>query len=204
MAIELFEVDERDSLVRRILQMHGEINLSEFELPSYQINPGYTVKEINLSSERNQYAREIRSALEPISQEAENSGYSPMLFTALYEAVLNAHQHGNKFNQDKKVKVAYKFDAETAEVAIIDEGGILHPDFISFVLRHREGKHFDQFLDWYSFTGQDKPESNNGTGTSFIHTYAHNVQYFKSDEGGLVVHLTRHKSKEEPLEDLVN
>ena len=47
-----------------------------------------------------------------------------------------------------------------------------------------------QFIDFYQFTNRKKPNTNNGTGTSFMHTYVDNVQYFKSAQGGLVVHLT--------------
>ena len=202
MALELFEVDESESLVRRVLRAHGEFDLSDFEIDTYQIHPGYEVKSFQFSADRKIQGREIRTAIEPITQEAENEGYSSMLFTALYEAVLNAHQHGNNNNSSKNVTIAYKFDSNSAEVAVIDQGGKLHPEFISFVLRHREGKHIDKFIDWYEFTGQEKPSTNLGTGTSYIHTYAHNVQYFKSEDNGLVIHLTRFKNQEN--EELVN
>src|SRR3989344_8299460 len=190
MALDIFDVDNLDSVVREHFRRQGTVDLRTFDVPTYEIKPSYTVLEVNLSTDRKEYAREIRSVIEPIGREAENQGYNPNFFTALYEAVLNAHQHGNKLDPTKKVTLTYKIAADTLEISVIDQGGILNADFIPFVLRHKEGRHRERMLDFYEFTNTPTPGTNNGTGTSFMHTYVDKVQYFKSAEGGLVVHLT--------------
>jgi len=190
MALDIFDVDNLDSVVREHFRRQGTVDLRTFDVPTYEIKPSYTVLEVNLSTDRKEYAREIRSVIEPIGREAENQGYNPNFFTALYEAVLNAHQHGNKLDPTKKVTLTYKIAADTLEISVIDQGGILNADFIPFVLRHKEGRHRERMLDFYEFTNTPKPGTNCGTGTSFMHTYVDKVQYFKSAEGGLVVHLT--------------
>ena len=56
---------------------------------------------------------------------------------------------------------------------MIDQGGILDPEFIPFVLKHKQNVQAikKQYIDFYDFTKREKPSINNGTGTSFMHTY---------------------------------
>ncbi|MBI2662612.1 ATP-binding protein [Candidatus Woesearchaeota archaeon] len=192
MAQDIFDMGNIDSLVRRILREKGSIDLNEFDIPTYEIKDNYTSKEFNFSSDRKVYAKEVRNAIGSVVEEAEAQGYNANFFTALYEAVLNAHQHGNKLDTSKTVTLAYKIANDTLEIAVIDQGGKLDPEFIPYVLKHKQNKDLlqKQFIDFYQFTNRVKPNTNNGTGTSFMHTYVDNVQYFKSTQGGLVVHLT--------------
>jgi serine/threonine-protein kinase RsbW len=46
---------------------------------------------------------------------------------ALEEALVNAIKHGNQMDRAKKVRVAYRVDAEHFEVRIRDEGGGFNP-----------------------------------------------------------------------------
>ncbi len=190
MAQDIFDIDSLDSVVREHFRRERVINLTDFDVPTYVVTPTYTKLEFGLSTDRTEYARQIRKKIEPIVREAESQGYNPNFFTALYETVLNAHQHGNKMDASKKVTLTYKIAADTLEISVIDQGGVLNPEFIPFVLRHKEGRHRERMLDFYEFIGMPKPATNNGTGTSFMHTYVDKVQYFKSEQGGLVVHLT--------------
>jgi len=59
------------------------------------------------------------------------------------------------------------------------------------VLRHREQKHKEKFMDFYEFSNIKKPANNNGTGTLFMHIYCDKVSYYKSEKGGLVVNLKK-------------
>ncbi len=189
MAVGLFDVDNIESIIRKSTIGRGFIDLHNHDIPTYEIPESYTIKKCRFNPEN--YAQEIRSAIEPIVNLAESKGCSASLFTALYEGVLNAYQHGNKKDKNKSVTIAYNIESNSAEVAIIDEGGVIHSEFMPFVLRHREGRHKERFMDFYEFTDMEKPSTNNGTGTSFIHTYVDHVNYFKSDKGGLVLHLTK-------------
>ena len=110
----------------------------------------------------------------------------------MYEAVLNAHEHGNLRNPDKKITLAHRLDPASLTCVVMDQGGVLVSEFVPFILRHREGRHLVAMLDFYQFSKKPKAnEGNLGKGTSFIHTYADKVGYFKSEEGGLVVSLTK-------------
>ena len=189
MAQDIFDAACIDSLVRKIFRERGELDLQHFSIPTYKIRQDYTVVECQIDQKT--HGKDIRRTIEPIIDKAESMGYSHNLFTAVYEAVLNAYQHGNKMDPNKKVTIAYKIGREKADIVVMDEGGVLDPEFVPFVLHHREGQHTTRFLDFYKFTGREKPEGNNGTGTSFMHTYVDTVSYFKSPAGGLVVQLTK-------------
>ena len=192
MASDIFRDDDTlDIFVASMLSGQDKINLGSTNIETYIIPYNYTVQQYNFSNDRSIYPRQIRDATSNVVSIAEGRGCNPNLFTALYEAILNAHQHGNLLDKNKNVTLAYKIDPTDAEIGIIDEGGLINPAFIGFVNRHRIGKHKERFLDWYTLSGQEKPKTNNGTGTSFMHTYVDNVQYFKSDKGGLVCHLTK-------------
>lgn len=192
MAQDIFDIDHIDSVIRRILRERGEVDLNTFNIPTYDIKDSYTVKEFKFDADRKVYARQVRGAIGSVVEEAETKGYNANFFTALYEAVLNAHQHGNKLDSNKTVTLAYKIAQDTLEIAVIDQGGKLDPEFIPYVLKHKQNKQAldKEFIDFYKFTNRVKPGTNNGTGTSFMHTYVDNVQYYKSAQGGLVVHLT--------------
>ena len=106
--------------------------------------------------------------------------------------MLNAHQHGNKANPDKKITLAYQIKNDKIRAAVIDQGGVFKPDFVPFILNLRQqGSYKKVFHNFYSFSDVEKPLTNNGTGTSFMHAYVDDVSYLKSPEGGLVVHLTK-------------
>jgi anti-sigma regulatory factor (Ser/Thr protein kinase) len=107
--------------------------------------------------------------------------------------MLNAFQHGNRSDPNKHVKIGYEINEETAVFSIADEGGVINPEFMNFVLWHREERHLTEFRDFYKFANIQKPKTNNGTGTTFMHNYMDEVSYFKSQEGGLVVRLKKHK-----------
>ena len=49
------------------------------------------------------------------------------LKTALAEACINAIEHGNKFDQNKKVRVTFAADNNSLEVIVHDEGDGIDP-----------------------------------------------------------------------------
>ena len=195
MAVDIFDVDEIDSVLRQKLRRE-EINLREFNVPVYEIEPDYKVEQFRLSSDRKLYLKQVRTSIENTSGMAESKGFNHNIFTALYEAVLNAHQHGNRADSDKRIILAHNIEDEIAKFVVVDEGGNINPEFIPFVLRHREGRHEKgrKIVDFYKFTNTKKPACNNGTGTSFIHMYMDDVAYYKHVEGGLAVHLIKKKN----------
>jgi anti-sigma regulatory factor (Ser/Thr protein kinase) len=191
---DIIDPENPQSVPRQIFQRAGEIVLSELDLPIYE-GKG---QEITMILPRRGYQQEIQKIAEHIIKKAEQEGFPRNMFTALYESILNAYQHGNKKDPNKKIKINFSIDESSLEIAIQDEGGILDPDFVPFVLKQREikGQKQDRLLDFYKFAGKQKPETNNGTGTSFMHQYADRVTYFKSPTGGLVVILEKLKENQ--------
>ncbi|MAG52873.1 MAG: hypothetical protein CMH62_02825 [Nanoarchaeota archaeon] len=190
MAKDIFDVDVVDSLVRRLMREHGVLNLRDFDVEPYEIRPEYTTE--NFFFHPDSYKREIKATVTHVVNSIEGEGYNLYtLTTPLYEMVLNAFQHGNRRDPSKQVTISRKVNDASAEIAVIDEGGVIDPELIPFILIHREGRHEEQVMGFYEFAGRDRPNNENlGRGIFFTHTYSDNVQYFKSPEGGLVVHLT--------------
>lgn len=189
MANEIFDVDCVDSVVRKIFNSYGTVNLSDMDIDTYVISSDYEIEKFFFAPVN--YKIKINSVVESVVARVSDEDKRNQLYTAVYECVLNAYQHGNKRDSNKSVTLAHKIDENYAKVLIMDEGGELEPSFAPFILRHKQGKYKDGFLDYYNFSGKPKPKENFGTGTSFIHTYVDSVRYFKSSEGGLLVRLRK-------------
>ncbi len=188
---DIFNFANDASFVRLKAKRGGLVSLADFDtIPTFEIPETYRVNRYTFPSEN--YAPHIRDAVEKIAKSAEKKGCNPNFFTALYEATLNAHQHGNKLDSKKSVTLVYIIKEDKVRTAIIDEGGQFEADFIPFILNMRlEGSYKKTFHNYYQFSNQEKPATNNGTGTSFMHAYVDDVAYLKSKDGGLVVHLTK-------------
>jgi len=193
MATELFDIDSIDSVTRKVFQESKTIKLSELDISTYKISEDYITHEFFFNKES--YRKEIADAIEPILKKITDEYEKDQMFTAVYECVLNAYQHGNKMNPNIPVKVAHKIDESKAKILVIDQGEELEKDFTPFILRHKEGRYKTNFIDYYTFSGKEKPDTNLGTGTSFMHTYVDSVKYFKSEEGGLLIRLRKDINK---------
>jgi serine/threonine-protein kinase RsbW len=72
-----------------------------------------------------------KEAIKKVVTIAEKMGFSKDriedLKTALAEACINAFEHGNKFDQDKKVKVTLAADDNSLQVIVHDEGDGIDP-----------------------------------------------------------------------------
>lgn len=192
MAIDLFSTGSIESIVRKAFSGDKSIDLKKERIEVFKLNPGYETQNYAFSDDNKVYPKQIRAAIDPLSEKAEQEGYGHSLYTALYEAVLNAHQHGNKMMADKQVVIAHRFTHDDISIAIIDQGGIINPQFVPFVLSHRDTQE-KPMISWYKYLGIEKPENNNGTGTSFMHCYVDRVSYYKGENGGLVVLLQKKK-----------
>ncbi len=171
-------------------RMDGNIIISKLE-PKIKI-PSYFNK-IDVKLDNFNYAQDIRKIIEPISRKVEKFGFSHNIFTGLYEALLNAYQHGNKFDDDKKLILGSNYNEDKLEFIVGDSGKILHKNFFRFILKHRERTdNGSSFINWYKFSGELRSNINNGTGTSFMHAYFDNIKYFNSlDTKGLGVYLAK-------------
>ncbi|MDA3855269.1 MAG: ATP-binding protein [Candidatus Woesearchaeota archaeon] len=165
-----------------------EINLKDSRLTEIQI-PRY-FKKTPISLKKETYPGQIRSIITPISEHVEKLGYSANIFTTLYEGLLNAFQHGNKYDENKKIILSTSIKPKELEFIISDQGEKIHPKFSRFILEQRQKNSTNSFLNWYNFSEEIKPDINNGTGTSFMHAYMDEIKYFKSKElGGVSLYL---------------
>jgi len=176
-------------------RLDGEIYLDSPDLTQIEI-PSRFKKEI-LSLPKNNYNSEIRKIVEPISEEVEKLGFGGNVFTSLYEALKNAHEHGNLSSPKKNIILASNINPQNLEFIICDQGKKLHPKFTRFILELREKDLINGgFINWYEFSAE-KPKpgrDNNGTGTSFMHVYVDRIRYFKSDDlGGLAVYMRKNR-----------
>lgn len=170
------------------------LELSSSYIPVLSIPPEFSSKTHTGLTKEN-YSKKLREIIEPIAQNAEQLGYSPNIYTALYEGTLNAYQHGNKYDPNKEIRISSKSNPTSLEFIIEDEGEFIEGQFIPYVLAVQNTiLKGESFPSWYSFSGKQKPQTNNGTGTSFIHQYVDEVGYFKSkDLGGLALYLKKEK-----------
>ncbi len=173
--------------------LNKEINLEENNISSIHIPKNFKKRKINLP--KTNYGIKIREFVEPYAINAEENGFAYNIFTALYEAILNAHQHGNKDQINSEILFANLNSKNSLEFIICDNGTKLPNHFISYILNLRETNTDQKYFNWYEYSGNPKPQTNNGTGTYFIHSYMDIVKYFKSkDTNGLAVYMKKQKN----------
>ena len=186
---DIFNLDNPNSIVRRLIESQKEINLENLVQKRIQIPIDYELKELNIQSGE---SNEINSLIEKEIKKFSEIGYPENIYTPIYEAIRNAYQQGNKNNSGKKVRFAYKIGQANLNILVEDEGKIIDSAFAPFILKHREGNNKKKFINFYEFSGTEKPKTNNGTGTAFIHAYMDEVNYFLG-EYGLIVHMIKNK-----------
>lgn len=170
--------------------LNEETDLNDNSLIELKIPDDF--EQITINLDKNNYFSQIKKIVNPILEKVEKLGYQMNIFTALYEGILNGFQHGNKYDSLKKLIIASKITPENLEFIISDQGDTIHSEFSKFILEQRKKDRSESFIDWYEFSNQEKPQTNNGTGTSFIHAYMDEVKYFKSLElGGLSLYLSK-------------
>ncbi|MGV8141314.1 MAG: ATP-binding protein [Candidatus Woesearchaeota archaeon] len=191
---DIFDVDNIESVVRQKCKEGGMIDLSKYTMTPFELSEDYIIKELHLPSE--DYDSSILTGIKKILKIAETAGFDRHRLTSpIFEGCRNAHQHGNLCNPEKKITVGYNIvPKKSLDIVIIDEGGMLNPEFLPYILRHRQGLHRTNHVNFYEFCNVSKPKNNLGEGTALIHsTYLDSVKYYKSDKGGLVVHLSKRK-----------
>lgn len=195
MVFDIFDVDLFTSVVRERLRERGNVDLHTVSVPTFRVTDDFTVKKAKISAKDRKEARSvIDEFINPLVAEASAAGYGTNFHAGLYEAVLNAFQHGNKRDPEKEVVLAYNISPSSLTIAVMDEGGVIDEEFMGYVLRFRQGKHKGSVVSFYEFSHKEKPKDNLGTGTYFMHAYFDKVEYHKSEKGGLVALLVKEKS----------
>jgi anti-sigma regulatory factor (Ser/Thr protein kinase) len=184
MTLDIFSLESPKSISRQLLDCHSSIDLAAIDLPSYEPGPEFRR---HIITPRQRKIAWIKEAMTPITNVLAEYKYPPNLQTGIYEAVLNAYQHGNRRDPNKIITLADNIDEHIAQIAVIDQGGVLDSAMASYILLHRV--HDTPIPDFYTFSGKKRNPENNGTGTRFMHIYFDRVEYFKSLDGGLLVRL---------------
>lgn len=187
MAEDIFDLEVHNSAPRFTANAAGPISLSELATNAITVPEDYRTSSLRLP--QSNYDGLIRVSSRSLAEHAVMAGYSQNIETALNEAIMNAHQHGNRLKPDKEVLIHWKIGSDEAIYLVEDQGGILVPEFAAYVLLHRQVGN-NKIPDFYAFSGRSRAEANLGTGTKFMHIYM-DVGYFKSDKGGLVVKLRK-------------
>ncbi|MGV8171581.1 MAG: hypothetical protein ACP5OA_02700 [Candidatus Woesearchaeota archaeon] len=194
MVVDLLDIDSIESLIRKKNLESGIVDLTQYDIPSFSMPDTYKVKNIILPA--NDYDTTILKNIRKVLKIAELAGFDRQkLLSPLFEGCRNAHQHGNQCDPNKKILLGYDIIPKTSlDIVIIDEGGKLNPEFLPYLLRYRQGLNKARYLDFYTFCNIPRPKVNYGRGTSLIHSeYLDSVHYYKSDNCGLAVHLTKKK-----------
>lgn len=187
--IDLFNLEDPDSLPRRLIGNESEVCLESMVPIKYSIPFDYRKKELRIKRGESE---EVISLISSEIKRIRKHGYPENINTPIYEAILNAYQHGNKRDPKKGVTFAYRIGPRSLDVLVEDEGGVIDAIFIPFILKHREADVKKHFINFYEFSGREKPQTNNGTGTSFMHAYMDGVRYYLGEKG-LVVHMVKTK-----------
>ncbi len=168
------------------------LKLEDSSLQYLKITKDFLFSKIKIEKD---YNHSIDSIVKPVSEECHNKGFPSNIYTALYECILNAYQHGNNSDYNKKILFGKKLREQKIEFLVIDEGKELSKMFLEFI-SFKKNKNLKnlEFSNWYKFSGEKKPESNCGTGVFFMREYMDEVRYFRTKESkGLAVYLRKEK-----------
>ena len=186
---DIFALDDEHSVTR--VKLRDPIDLRQYDIPLFIPDGDYIFRDFSISA--NQDTLDYRSDISDICKMGRHTGRHEKLDSGVNEAFRNAYQHGNKKDPLKKISIGYKSTETSFEVVVSDQGGLLHGDFISFVLLHRQGLH--KPCPFYEFaTNVVRPSENSGIGTFIMHSVADEVHYYKNQDYGLSVQLIIRKN----------
>lgn len=189
---ELLNVDDLGSLVR--LEFDKEINLSSYDVRSF--NTPKNFMDFSFIPRKGLNLVKIIDFLEKdLIKKGADLTYLNQTIPGICEAIKNAYEHGNLENNSKKVFLLRHFSKDKTEYLVGDEGGVLNGSFFPYILSIRENKRedsLDSVQDFYSFCGKNyAPKEHSGIGTKTMHKCFNQVKYFRNEQGGLVVHLSK-------------
>lgn len=156
------------------------IFLSDLTSNKLVIPDGYTV----ISLKFDDYTK-IKPFAESVATKFAKKGYNPNLFVGLYEATLNAYQHGNKSDSDKEITFAYNDNGSVLDLIVEDSCTVVKKPFINYLSAFNKDTS-NNFKNFYDSSNEKKSAENHGVGISFIHTYFDEVNYFVGEQGVLL------------------
>ena len=192
---DIFSLNDGRSIPRTVFR-GTDLDLRSFDLPIFEPDGSYKVLELETPEGKDQTIH--YSLLGTICQElCPSPDRQKRVRAALREAVKNAYQHGNKKDSSKKIVIAYRNSPELSDIVVGDQGGIINPQFVPFVLAHRYRSDCPQ--GFYQFAvGVTQPAENAGVGTYTMHLVCDEVKYHRNKYGGLSVQLIIKKANDSP------
>ena len=115
---DIFDLKDISSVVREVTRQSGPVSLENFKVYPFAVPEDFERVELEFSPK--DYREKIKRDIKPFVDYACFHGIPENIYTALYEAVLNAFEHGNGKDPHKKVTLAYKISNEGAEFAVIE------------------------------------------------------------------------------------
>ncbi len=201
MATDLFNPNENPYLNSWLYGDESEIDLRKFDLATFKVkekNSLNVVKGMEINHQTSRLKQICDKICDKINQEnclkVRMDRFNPV-YIALFETLKNAYEHGNKKDSDKEIVVSANVDLPFLEIAVIDDGGRLHKDFISFVFNNRDFIKSGKYRNFYINAQKAKAMGNCGVGISFAHMYTDDLKYSKAENGGLAVILTKKLDK---------
>jgi anti-sigma regulatory factor (Ser/Thr protein kinase) len=186
MADDIFSLVERESGMRLITDSADTIDLATLSLEPFIPSSDYRVRMLHPTAD----LAWITAALTPLVRSAEKRGFPAGIEAGLYEALLNAYQHGNNADAAKPLGLATRMRERDLDVVVMDAGGRIDPRFAAYVLLHRSREPV-KIPDFYTFSGREQKGTHHGVGTRLMHVYFDKVSYYRSSLGGLAVHLLK-------------
>lgn len=189
---DLIDLNDISSLVREPFNTENPIVLSQTKIEKTSIPDSYKSFEVYIEKEDlNESGRLSFDFPEKVGEMLGCDFKELKIADSVYEALLNAYQHGHGEDASKPIKIHFKSDKKRIEILVEDQGGVLNPQFIPFALRHREPRNLVLPKDFYTFAQIEKPEGNHGYGTFFIHKGFDQVTYHRSENDGLIVRMVK-------------
>jgi len=198
--LDICELQNPESLTRRIFQKNGLINLDDYPVDFWMIPKDCVVDKFRLN--HNYTPGEIYDHTEPIRQELMNKGFAHKLHLGIYEAITNAHCHAHNKDPNKQITLAYRITPNIADTFIADEGGRgINSNFIPFLLEKKKSENKTKMLPFYEFSKIKDYDSDehSGNGINTMNLVADEVKYYVNDNGGLVVHLRLNKKRDKQI-----
>jgi len=191
---DIFNIIKKQSLLRWALSNECLI-LRDTNLPRVTVPPRYSTRVLLPRRSKSPIERKITDMIDPLARKFSHiNGDYLGLNAALYEAMLNAYQHGNREDDSKEIILSSEITDKKAEFFVSDNGGELDPVLGLFVLnkRLRKGNIAKGFYEFARDFSTRKPKGDNkGRGTHILHSYFDSVHYYRSENDGLIIHMKR-------------
>jgi len=188
---EITNLNAKESLIRHSFEK--EIDLSK--LPLLEVKIPNRFKEDSFFP-KNDFLLRISSKLnEQLEKFGANKEYIGRTVPGICEAIKNAYEHGNKKDVNKKIFFAKALSNKKIEFLVGDEGGKINGNFFPYVLLFRQkgyDKYYSTAPDFYKFLEElYSPLGHTGVGIRNMNVCFEEVNYFKRENGGLLVHLSK-------------